>query len=212
MEMYKMEVLDLEPLEEKKVFLFLLVKEKVGIPNTEAINLWDLFRENKFDLITSDLGTGNKFNTKITKYLGDFEMHVFKVGIPEFAKGYLTEELDRKKHLMKELTDVYEMEDKKSFKAQNIKAWIDSLKDDIEKEEYELDFKIRPQWIMKKLLDFARKTDHDVIKLLHFTSEGLFDEMKNLGKEMNMTVYAFEIMEPDFQEMGFIPEMPEIGF
>jgi hypothetical protein len=207
-----MEVLDLEPLEDKKVFLFLLVKEKDGIPNTEAINLWDLFRENKFDLITSDLGTGNKFNTEITKYLGGFEMHVFNVGIPETAKGYLTEELDRKKRLMKELIEVYEMEDKNSFKAQNIKAWIDSLKDDVEKEEYELDFKIRPQWIMKKLLDFARKTDEDVIKLLHFTSEGLFDEMKNLGKEMNMTVYAFEIMEPDFQEMGFIPEMPEIGF
>ncbi|MHA1309308.1 MAG: hypothetical protein ACTSQO_00145 [Candidatus Helarchaeota archaeon] len=196
-----MDVLDLEPINEKKVFLFLLVKEKTGIFNTEAINLLDLFRENKFDLITSDLDTENKFNMKITKYLDDFEMHVFKVGIPENANGYLKEELDRKKCLMKELADVYEiLEDKKSFKAQNIKVWIDLLKDDIEKEEYELDFKIRPQWIMKKFLDFIRKTDQAVIKLLHFTSEGLFDELKNLGKEMNMTVYAFEIMEPEISK------------
>ncbi|MHA1753844.1 MAG: hypothetical protein ACTSYZ_15875 [Candidatus Helarchaeota archaeon] len=196
-----MDVLDLEPINEKKVFLFLLVKEKTGIFNTEAINLLDLFRENKFDLITSDLDTENKFNMKITKYLDNFEMHVFKVGIPENANGYLKEELDRKKCLMKELADVYEiLEDKKSFKAQNIKVWIDLLKDDIEKEEYELDFKIRPQWIMKKFLDFIRKTDQAVIKLLHFTSEGLFDELKNLGKEMNMTVYAFEIMEPEISK------------
>lgn len=212
MEMLKMEVLDLEPLDNKKVFLFLLVKEKAGIPNSEAINLWDLFRENQFDLITSDLGTGNKFNTKITRFLGEFEMHIFNVDIPEIAKGYFTEELDRKKQLMNELTEVYEMEDKKSFKAKNIKGWIDLLKDDIEKEEHELEFKVRPQWIMKKMLDFAKKTDDSVIKILHFTSEGLFNEMKNLGKEMNMEVYTFEIMEPDFEEMGFIPEMPEIGF
>jgi len=123
-----MDVLDLEPINEKKVFLFLLVKEKTGIFNTEAINLLDLFRENKFDLITSDLDTENKFNMKITKYLDNFEMHVFKVGIPENANGYLKEELDRKKCLMKELADVYEiLEDKKSFKAQNIKVWIDLL-------------------------------------------------------------------------------------
>jgi len=53
---------------------------------------------------------------------------------------------------------------------------------------------------MKKFLDFIRKTDQAVIKLLHFTSEGLFDELKNLGKEMNMTVYAFEIMEPEISK------------
>ena len=67
--------------------------------------------------------------------------------------GFLYQEIIEKQEFQNELFEEYEsMEDKDSYKGLSLKNWIDMLGEEIQEREIFLSLKLRPQWIVKKML------------------------------------------------------------
>lgn len=84
------------------------------------------------------------------------------------------------------------MKDKDSFKGQNLLSWIDMLTQEV-KEEYKfLEFKLRPQWIVKEILDIIKSYQDEEITLAHFAKEKTITEVLTLLKEVEIEVVIYK--------------------
>lgn len=191
-----MEVLEIEKLKNKKVFLYVIKKENHILSNVETKNLEDFLQNYKFDFATIDLMGKNLKqlnNSPIAKFLEDFPIRFIGIGIPEYAKGYLSVEISDKKEQIKELESEYESlsndpSGKESFKGQNLKSWIDLLKEEVNDKEQYIKLKVKPQWIVKKILDKARTYKKNSLIILHFSPEKLIPELQKLFQELKINV------------------------
>ena len=103
----------------------------------------------------------------------------FKVSdIPEYAMGYLYEEVVEKQRLQNELFEEYDnMEDKESYKGMSLKNWIDMLSEEIQQKEIFLSLKLRPQWIVKKMLDLCKGVKKETVSFVHFVQEDICEDI-----------------------------------
>ncbi|MFX1293926.1 MAG: hypothetical protein ACFFD2_03560 [Promethearchaeota archaeon] len=199
-----MEVLELNPIENKKIFVFLIKKEDNNLTYDEAHVLNDILEkyEFKFASIAIESAKLNTFrNSDLALFLNELLVPCFQVDIPEFAKGYLLNEIIEEEKELNELEYEYNnLEDKDSFKAQNLKSWIKYLKDQIQEKHNSLNTKIKANWIVKNLLGFIRYYEdtlfyENILYVIHFTPEKLIMILKQILEELGIHVIIGEINE-----------------
>ena len=195
-----MEVLELKPIKDKKISLYLIEKENKELSNAEHENLLALLRKQKFNFTTIDLSDDDLkkiYLTPLAQFFDNFGIPYYYVNIPDYAKMHLLNEISDKKEQIEELQEEYEKlcsesAEKESFKSQNLNSWIHLLKSEIEDKENHLNLKLRPLWIVKKILDIIKMINDDEINIIHFTRKELFSELKKLFEVQNIKVINFE--------------------
>ncbi|MFW9988933.1 MAG: hypothetical protein ACFFC3_09780 [Candidatus Odinarchaeota archaeon] len=176
-----MEVLELKPVKNKKIVVYMSSKESAKyFQNEEHSKLIEFLKKNNIDFVTVDFQVDMKeFNkTQFAKILNELKIPYFQVDIPDYAMGYLYQEILKKQEFQNELFEEYEsMEDKDSYKGLSLKNWIDLLTEEIQEREIFLSLKLRPQWIVKKMLDLASSFKKDVIFFVHFVQEDICEDI-----------------------------------
>ena len=177
-------------------------------------DLIDIFNRIDFDFATIDIENENlrNFNkSSLAKLLVEFEIPYYIVDIPEYAMGYLIEEIIEKEDHVNELIEEYlSIEHKDSLKCLNLKSWIDVLTDEIEEKRLILQLKLRPQWLAKKILDLIRSNKKKKITFVHFAQDKIFIETMNLLKDLNIEIRIFE-QEIEPLNFNLIIKKGEIG-
>ena len=191
-----MEILGYKPIKNKKITVFLIKDEKNSsqIYNTND-SLIEFLKYLGINFVTIDLENEQLkiFNqTSISKLLDKSEIPFFPLDIPEHAKDYLFEEIiEKDKQINEFLDELLNIKDKDSIKAHYLKCWIDVLKEEINEKIKFIDLKVKPMWIVKKILDLIKIDKHEKITCLHITSEKNLPELMKLLKEVNIEVIVY---------------------
>jgi len=178
-----MEVLELKPIKNKKIVSYMTSKENIKyFQNPDTSKLEEFLRKKNINFVTVDFQVNMKefSKTSFAKLLDELKIPYYQVDIPEFAMGYLYEDILEKQELLNKLYEEYEKEDdKESYKMISLRNWIDMLAEEIQEKEIFLSLKLRPQWIVKKMLDLARhhKIDNDTISFIHFIQEDICEDI-----------------------------------
>ena len=176
-----MEVLELKPVKNKKIIVYMSSKENAKyFQNVDHSKLVEFLKKNSIDFVTVDFQVDMKeFSiTPVAHTLNELNIPYFQVDIPDYAMGYLYQEIIEKQEFQNELFEEYEsMEDKDSYKGLSLKNWIDMLGEEIQEREIFLSLKLRPQWIVKKMLDLALSFKKDIVIFVHFVQEDICEDI-----------------------------------
>ncbi|MFW9829845.1 MAG: hypothetical protein ACFFEY_19915 [Candidatus Thorarchaeota archaeon] len=176
-----MEVLEIKPIKNKKVIVYMFSKQNGKyFQNIDDSKLVEFLKTNKINFVTVDFQVDMKefSNTSFALTLKDLNIPYFQVDIPNYAMGYLYQEIIEKQEFQNELFEEYDsMEDKGSYKGLSLKNWIDMLGEEIQEREINLSLKLRPQWIVKKMLDIASSFENDIITFVHFVQEDICEDI-----------------------------------
>ncbi|MFX0018776.1 MAG: hypothetical protein ACFFAK_12970 [Promethearchaeota archaeon] len=194
-----MEVLEFKPIRNKKIVVYMSSKENAKyFQNTDNSKLIEFLKKKNIDFVTVDFQVDIKEfrTTPFAQTLNQLDIPYFQLDIPDYAMGYLYQEIIEKQQFQNELFEEYEnMEDKESFKGLSLKNWIDMLREEIQEKEIFLSLKLRPQWIVKKMLDLALSYKKDNVAFVHFVQEDICEDIcpqvvENL-RELNVKVISY---------------------
>ena len=176
-----MEVLDLKPIKNKKIIAYIFAKENSNdLQNRDPRLLTTFLKKEKINFVTLDFDLNiNEFSkTPLAIVLEKLGIRYDQVDIPEYAMGYIYEEVIEKEEFLDSLTKEYKnLEDRDSYKGLSLKNWIDLLNMEIREKENLLSFKIRPMWIVKKMLDIARNFKTDEVHFVHFVQTDICEDI-----------------------------------
>jgi len=176
-----MEVLELKPIKDKRIIVYMSSKENARyFQNEDHSKLVEFLKKNNINFVTVDFQVDMKefSKTPFAQTLNELDIPYFQVDIPDYAMGYLYQEILEKQEFQNELFEEYErMEDKDSYKGLSLKNWIDMLTEEIQEREIFLSLKLRPQWIVKKMLDLALSYKKDIIIFVHFVQEDICEDI-----------------------------------
>lgn len=176
-----MEVLDLKPVKNKKLIVYMSSKENGRyFQNEDTSRLTDFLKKEGVNFVTVDFQVDMKEfkKTPFAQTLDKLGIPYIQVDIPDYAMGYLYEEIVEKQELQNELFEEYDnMKDKETLKGQSLKNWIDMLSEEIQEKEIFLSLKLRPKWIVKKMLDFASSFENEVVSFVHFVQEDICEDI-----------------------------------
>ncbi|TFG00853.1 MAG: hypothetical protein EU541_01170 [Promethearchaeota archaeon] len=191
-----MEVLELKPLK-KRVKAYVFKKSRHEFPgDIKALSQFLKDKNIKFITFDFDFNMKEFSKTEFAHLLNDMGISYHQVDIPEYAMGYIYEDILEKEELFKELVEEYQsMEDKDSYKGLSLKNWIDMLRDEIQEKEINLSLKIRPQWIAKKMLDICRTYNEEEMAFMHFVQEDICEdicsELTKILRNLNVRVIQY---------------------
>lgn len=195
-----MEVLELKPVKGKKVYLYLIKKEDRELFESDYENLEEMIKKKNFRFAIVDFNDNNSkevYQAALLKFLDKFSVPYYNLDIPEHAKNYLYHEIlsdeVRIRELEAEYEGLYVNEQEDTFKAQNLKSWIDLLKKEVEYKKRNLELSIKPKWIVKKVLDIVNEIKNEKLSIFQFAPEKLFTELKSLFEEYNIKVIKYDI-------------------
>ena len=195
-DIFKMEVLELKSIRNKIVLVYLIEKTKINSQLIDIDILKSLIDKNHIDFITVDIngdGFENIKDSSLLMALKALNIEYHLLDMPEYAYGYLYEEILKKEEQINDLLEEYQMMDgKDSFRGLNLKSWIDVLKKEVFQDKNTLEMKIRPQWIVKKILDLVKKHQNEIITLIHFAHEKTLSEMINHLKDLHIEAFLFD--------------------
>lgn len=194
-----MEVLDLKPIKNKKIIAYIFAKENSSdLQKSEPVLLSKFLKNKNINFVTVDFNLNiNEFSkTPFATVLEKLGIRYYQVDIPEYAMGYIYEEVIEKEEFLDSLTEEYKnLEDRDSYKGLSLKNWIDLLNMEIQEKENLLSFKIRPMWIVKKMLDIARNFQTDEVHFVHFVQtdicEDICSQVVELLREFNVKVIQY---------------------
>jgi len=176
-----MEVLDLKPIKNKKIIAYVFAKENSNdLQNRDPGLLTTFLKNEKINFVTLDFDLNiNEFSkTPLATVLEKLGIRYDQVDIPEYAMGYIYEEIIEKEEFLDSLIEEYKnLEDRDSYKGLSLKNWIDLLNMEIQEKENLLSFKVRPMWIVKKMLDIARRFQTDEIRFVHFVQTDICEDI-----------------------------------
>ena len=175
-----MEVLELKPIKKKRVCAYVAKKNKDDFNYFNIPKLSEFLEKKQINFITIDFNINlDEFNeSPLAKSLKQLDIKYFQVDIPEYAMGYIYQEIVEKEELLNDLCEEFEtMEDKNSFKGESLKNWIDMLREDIEEKEIFISLQLRPKWIVKKMLDIAKGIQAENISFLHLVQEDICEDI-----------------------------------
>ncbi|MFX0040233.1 MAG: hypothetical protein ACFFAB_12910 [Candidatus Heimdallarchaeota archaeon] len=192
-----MEVLELKPINKKRITIYLIEKYRISSELNDIDKIKELVNNNNISFITVEINNEN-FRTfkdsNLSTVLKALNLEYYLFDMPEYAYGYLFEEINKKEEQISELLMEYrKMKDKESFKGLNLKSWIDVLKREVNQDKQILETKIRPQWIVKKILDLVRSNENGELALLHFCSEKTLSEITEQLRELHIEVFVYEL-------------------
>lgn len=176
-----MEILELKPVENKRIIAYTFTKE--DSKDLQSINLTEFnkFLNDKhinFAIIDFDVNIKEFNQTSFAQALIKLKIPYYQVDIPEYAMGYLYQEIVEKEELLKELTEEYRyLEDRDSFKGQSLKNWIDLVNSEIQEKEIFLSLRLRPMWIVKKILNIAENCRDEEVAFVHFVQTDICEDI-----------------------------------
>ncbi|MFX1494191.1 MAG: hypothetical protein ACFFBZ_07920 [Promethearchaeota archaeon] len=192
-----MEVLELKPINDKKITIYLIDKNSISSELNDLDTLKGLIHNSNISIITVEI---NNENFKIFKssslsiVLNALNVKYYLLDMPEYAHGYLFEEIIEKEEQINELlTEYRNMDDKNSFKGLNLKSWIEVLKKEVIQEKDILETKIRPQWIVKKILDLVRSYNNEELSLIHFFQERTLSKIIKQLRELHIEAIVYKL-------------------
>ncbi len=192
-----MEVLELKPINNKKITIYLIDKMRINPELNDIDLLKDLININDVSFITVEINNENfrEFkNSNLSIIIGALNLEYHLLDIPEYAYGYLFEEINKKEEQIRELLTEYKnMDDKNSLKGLNLKSWIDVLQKEINHDKSILETKTRPQWIVKKILDLVRLHQHEELCVIHFFHERTLAELTKQLRELHIEAIVYEL-------------------
>jgi len=174
-----MEVLELKPIK-KRVCAYVAKKNKDDFHDFDLVAIREFIKKKRIDFITLDFNVDMKeFNdSKLAKTLSEIGIKYFQVDIPEYAMGYIYQEIVEKTELYNDLCEEYEsMIDKESLKGESLKNWIDMLREEIQEKEIYISLRLRPQWIVKKMLEIARNITSEEVSFLHLVQADICEDI-----------------------------------
>ncbi len=176
-----MEVLELKPIKNKRVTAFMFAKENSkSLQSTDPDLLTKFLKKNTINFVTVDFDINIKefSKTVFAKVLDKLGIKYYQVDIPEYAMGYLYEEIMEKEELLTGLTEEYiNLKDRDSYKGQSLKNWIDLINIEIQEKENNLSLKIRPMWIVKKMLDISKNFQGFEVNFVHFVQSDICEDI-----------------------------------
>lgn len=194
-----MEVLELKPIKNKKIIAYVFAREDSRA--FQAMNIKELtnfLTKRKIKFVTVDFEVNLKefAKTQFAETLNKLNIPYYQVDIPEFAMGYIYSEIMEKEEFLSELTSEYQsLEDKESYKGLSLKNWIENLNLEIQEKEIFLSLRLRPMWIVKKMLDIARKCDKEEVSFAHFVQqdicEDICSQVVDQLRELNVKVIQY---------------------
>ncbi len=194
-----MEVLEYKSIKNKKIVVYMTSKENAKyFQSTNNSKLIEFLKKKNIDFVTVDFQVNMK-EFRITPFaqtLNELNIPYFQLDIPDYAMGYLYQEVIEKQQFQNELFEEFEnMEDKNSLKGLSLKNWIDMLGEEIQEKEIFLSLKLRPKWIVKKMLDLALSYKKDNVIFVHFVQEDICEDIcpevvRNL-RELGIKVISY---------------------
>lgn len=190
-----MECLELKPIKNKKAAVY-LVKMAINQSDVKITDELSNFLEDNqinFVMLDSEKSSRDFKKSNIAKALENSRVEGSPVDIPEFAKGFLFEEILEKEEQINILRAEYDdMEEQDSFKGQNLKSWIEFEEKEIKEKKEFLTLKLRPQWIVKQALDSVEARESDEVNFMVFVREDVFTEMATLFADLEVKVVAYD--------------------
>lgn len=196
-----MEVLEIKPLKNRTISLYLIRNKDQRLTNLQLKNLKSFLEKEKFRFAIIDLNKEEikkSYEDAISKFLDKFWIPYYSIDIPDHVRDVLNVDIIEKEALMNELETEYAMlcddeAKRESYKAQSIKIWIGLLKNEIESQRKAIELTIKPKWVVKKVLDIANMIRNDAFSIMYFTHEELFSELKMLFQKYNIQVKKIDI-------------------
>ena len=194
-----MQVLDLSPLKNKKVFAYMFAKENSQkLQNSSSEVLIKFLKEKNIQFLTIDFDIDmEKFRkTEFAKTLEQLGINYYQLDIPEYPMGYLYQEILDKEGFLKELTEEYKnLEDRETFKALSLKNWIDLIHMEIQEQEINLSLRLRPLWIVKQMRDLIKSYPSQEVSYVHIVQTDICEDIcpqvvENL-RELNVKVIQY---------------------
>ena len=175
-----MEVLELKPVTKQRICAYTAKKSKDDFHDFDISKLSDFLEKKKIDFVTLDFNINMREfrKSECAQALEKLGIIYFQVDIPEYVMGYLYEEIVGKEDLLNLLFKEYEsMEKKDSYKGESLKNWIDIIREEIQAKEIFISLKLRPQWVVKKMLDIAKTFKKQQISFLHLVQEDICEDI-----------------------------------
>ncbi len=196
-----MEILEIKPLKNKKIKLYLIRDDNKRITHFDHNHLRDILEQESFRFAVIDLNDKElkkSYSYPLMDFLDKNKIPYYSVDIPSSVKDYLYVEILENEAQINELEMEYEnlITDSKeidSFKAQNLKSWIDLLKNEVVSKKRFLEATVKPRWILKQILDIAKNINNDKFSIMHFTHGELYSELKRLFEQYNIKVIKYDI-------------------
>ena len=175
-----MEVLELKPVKKQQICAYIAKKSKDDFHDFDIPKLSDFLKKKRIDFVSVDFNVNMREfrKSECAQALEKLGIKSYQVDIPEYVMGYLYEEIVEKEDLLNLLFEEYEsMENKDSYKGESLKNWIDMIREEIQAKEIFISLKLRPQWIVKKMLDIARNYRKQQISFLHLVQEDICEDI-----------------------------------
>lgn len=187
-----MEVLEIKPVRNKEIKAYLVNLSDMKSNLNDNLNINEFLTHQNVKFATIDLENENLrtfTKSSLAKVLEQSKIPFYPVDIPEYVMGYLMVEIVEKEEQVNELIKEFlSLSNKQSIKALNLKSWIDFLKAEINEKKIFLQLKLRPKWIVKKILDIIRLRNDTEITFVHFAQDNIYNEMMKLLKDLNINV------------------------
>ena len=188
-----MEVLDFEIESNKKISVILVQKENQKFTMEELDNLRHALKDIEVIFATIDESLDKVHAFSLIKPLHGNLPLLFEVGMPTYAKGYLEDEINRKKKLVRELEEESMETDKNTLKGQNLDSWVAHLKIELKEMEENLNFNLRNQWTIKKIFDHANNFQSKDQVIMHFTPGRYVKGLKTIFEDMDIPVKVIDL-------------------
>lgn len=199
-----MEVLEIKPVRNTEVIAYLVKFSNIKSKPDANVNLIEFLSKRNIKFATINLENENLRSlnkSSLAKILEKHKIPYYTVDIPEYAMGYLMAEILEKEDQVNDLTEEFlRMSNKNSIKGLNLKSWIEVLKDEIDDKKLILQLKLRPEWIVKKILDIIRPTKTNKITFVHFAQDNIFNETMTLLKDLDIEVKVYDQKKDDFTQ------------
>lgn len=201
------EVLEIKPVKNKNINLYLI---RDGVLNQDLFdNLRNILKNEKFRFAIidfNDFQSKKLYETPLHLFLDKFKIPYYSVDIPQYVRDHLCVEILEKELLINELENEYidlisDPEQEESFKAQNLDSWINLLKQEVKDKMNYLKLALKPQWVVKKVLDIIKMIKTDRFSIMHFTHGEIFTELKELFEKYNIKVTKFDINKKNLKSI-----------
>ena len=205
--------MEIKPIKNKKVSVYLIKKPKKSINFHNLRCLVDILMRKKINFISIDVEDDDLKNFRSTlmgKMFEELNVPFYPVYVPEYAKGYLHEEIFEKEEQLNELLEEYlAMKNHESIKGQNLKSWVMVLEDEIREKKALLKLKVKPKWIVKKILDLINPIQSEEVSCIHLSQGIIFSEIARLLNDLNVEVIALQRTN-EFVAFNIITNQEEI--
>jgi methylene-tetrahydromethanopterin dehydrogenase len=234
-----MKVLEVKPLEKKKLTVLLMEKEynepfDIADPSPAAtLPLHALHRPSigfyKFlenvvskvnlNFATEELGMRAPKDFFEDNILAEIfqksNVPFYPVDIDENAKMYLKTAIDKKTEqrdkVLKALDNLSKQKDQDSTERDYLVAYGQSMQQEIEEQEREVNFSVRESWIVMGILDHAKEvTGKDEVTCLHICSPEHVKGIKKLLESLNAKVESAKLSKKVISSNAEMPSSHEL--